>query len=208
MPSLRDLTQTIQDEETLLRQGTGATGLERQRRLGRLGVRDRLQRLLDPNTELLELGLWAAWKMYPQWGDIPAAGVLTGLGQISGQTCMIVANDATVKAGALFPQSVKKILRAQKIAKLFRIPVIYLVDSAGVFLPLQDEIFPDEDDFGRIFFNNARLSAEGIPQLACVMGNCVAGGAYRPLRHAHHDGGQPNVPCRSGARESGHRSGR
>lgn len=181
MPSLRDLTQTIQDEETLLRQGTGATGLERQHRLGRLGVRDRLQRLLDPNTELLELGLWAAWKMYPQWGDIPAAGVLTGLGQISGQTCMIVANDATVKAGALFPQSVKKILRAQKIAKLFRIPVIYLVDSAGVFLPLQDEIFPDEDDFGRIFFNNARLSAEGIPQLACVMGNCVAGGAYLPV---------------------------
>ena len=181
MSVLRDLTQTIQNEEQLLRQGTGAVGLERQHRLGRLGVRDRLRCLLDPGTELLEFGLWAAWKMYPQWGDIPAAGVLTGLGQISGQTCMIVANDATVKAGALFPQSVKKILRAQKIAKLFRIPVIYLVDSAGVFLPLQDEIFPDDDDFGRIFCNNARLSAEGIPQLACVMGNCVAGGAYLPV---------------------------
>jgi acetyl-CoA carboxylase carboxyltransferase component len=135
MSALRDLTQSIENEQCLLRQGTGAAGLERQHRTGRIGVRDRLQRLLDPGTELLELGLWAAWKMYPDWGDVPAAGVVTGLGQISGQTCMIVANDATVKAGALFPQSVKKILRAQKIAKLFRVPVIYLVDSAGVFLP-------------------------------------------------------------------------
>lgn len=181
MTRLGELTKAIGDEEDHLRSGTGPAGLERQRRLGRLGVRERLGLLIDPNSPFFEIGLWAAWKMYPDWGDIPAAGCVAGIGQISGRACMIVANDATVKAGAMFPQSVKKVLRAQRIAEWFRIPLIYLVDSAGVFLPLQDEIFPDEDDFGRIFRNNARLSAMGIPQMAAVMGNCVAGGAYLPV---------------------------
>ena len=181
MSRLSELTKSIEDEEQQLRLGTGVAGMERQRRLGRLPVRERLSHLLDQNSPFLELGLWAAWGMYAEWGDVPAAGVVTGIGQISGRACVIVANDATVKAGAMFPQSVKKVLRAQKIADLFRLPVIYLVDSAGVFLPLQDEIFPDEDDFGRIFRNNARMSAAGIPQLAVVMGNCVAGGAYLPV---------------------------
>ena len=181
MSRLSEQTKTIEDEEQQLRIGTGVAGMDRQRRLGRLPVRERIEHLIDSGSRFLELGLWSAWKMYPDWGEVPAAGVLTGIGQISGHACMIVANDATVKAGAMFPQSVKKVLRAQKIAENFRLPVIYLVDSAGVFLPLQDEIFPDEDDFGRIFRNNARLSAAGIPQLAAVMGHCVAGGAYLPV---------------------------
>ena len=119
--------------------------------------------------------------MYPDWGDVPAAGVVTIIGRVHGRQVMVVANDATVKAGAFFPQTVKKVLRAQRIAMTFRLPLVYLVDSAGVFLPLQDEIFPDEDDFGRIFRNNAVLSAMGVPQYAAVMGNCVAGGAYLPV---------------------------
>ena len=119
--------------------------------------------------------------MYPEWGDVPAAGVVTGIGRVHGRPVMVVANDATVKAGAFFPQTVKKVLRAQRIATAFRLPLVYLVDSAGVFLPLQDEIFPDEDDFGRIFRNNAVISAMGIPQYAAMMGNCVAGGAYLPV---------------------------
>ena len=181
MSRLSELTKAIEEEEQQLRIGTGTAGMERQQRLGRLAVRDRLAHLLDQGSPFLELGLWAAWGMYAEWGEVPAAGVLTGIGQVSGHSCVIVANDATVKAGAMFPQSVKKVLRAQKVAELFRLPVIYLVDSAGVFLPLQDEIFPDEDDFGRIFRNNARLSAAGIPQLAAVLGHCVAGGAYLPV---------------------------
>ncbi|WP_010585058.1 acyl-CoA carboxylase subunit beta [Schlesneria paludicola] len=181
MARLSELTMAIEAEQQLLREGTGATGIERQHRQGRLAVRERLAQLLDDQSLFHELGLWAAWGMYPEWGEIPAAGVVVGIGQISGHACMIVANDATVKAGAMFPQSVKKVLRAQKIAELFRLPVVYLVDSAGVFLPLQDEIFPDEDDFGRIFRNNARMSAAGIPQIAAVMGYCVAGGAYLPV---------------------------
>jgi 3-methylcrotonyl-CoA carboxylase beta subunit len=119
--------------------------------------------------------------MYPDWGEIPAAGVVTGIGTVQGRRVLVIANDATVKAGAMFPQSVKKVLRAQRVAMEFRLPLIYLVDSSGVFLPLQDEIFPDEDDFGRIFRNNAVISASGIPQYSAVMGNCVAGGAYLPV---------------------------
>jgi 3-methylcrotonyl-CoA carboxylase beta subunit len=137
--------------------------------------------LLDKDRPFFELGIWAAHGMYSDWGEVPAAGVVTGIGWIRGRPCLIAANDATVKAGAMFPQSVKKLIRAQRIAFQFRLPVIYLVDSAGVFLPLQDEIFPDEDDFGRIFRNNAVLSAAGVPQLAAVMGNCIAGGAYLPV---------------------------
>jgi acetyl-CoA carboxylase carboxyltransferase component len=146
-----------------------------------LPVRERLHVLLDEQAPFWELGLWQAWQQYPEWGDVPAAGVVTGIGYVHQRPVLVIANDATVKAGAMFPQSVKKVLRAQRIAMTFRLPVVSLVDSAGVFLPLQDEIFPDEDDFGRIFRNNAVMSAMGIPQYAAVMGNCVAGGAYLPV---------------------------
>ena len=181
MPTLSELTQQIQQQEATLREGGGASGQDRQRRLGRMTARERINELFDLGTPFHELGLWAAWQMYPEWGDVPAAGVVTGIGQVHGRSVMVVANDATVKAGAMFPQSVKKLLRAQRIAMTFRLPLIYLVDSSGVFLPLQDEIFPDEDDFGRIFRNNAVISAMGIPQYSAVMGNCVAGGAYLPV---------------------------
>ncbi|MFO0410904.1 MAG: acyl-CoA carboxylase subunit beta, partial [Planctomycetota bacterium] len=181
MSTLREISLAIEQQEKGLLQGGGKAGWDRQRKLGRLPVRERLAGLLDPQSPFLELGLWAAYEMYPEWGEVPAAGVITGLGFVENRPCMIAANDATVKAGAMFPQSVKKLIRAQKIAYRLKLPIIYLVDSAGVFLPLQDEIFPDEDDFGRIFRNNSILSAEGIPQIAAVMGNCIAGGAYLPV---------------------------
>ena len=181
MSTQRELLRDLEQQEQQLREGGGAAGVARQRKLNRLTARERIAELLDPETTFFELGLWAAWGMYPEWGDVPAAGVVIGIGRISGRPCVVIANDATVKAGAMFPQSVKKFLRAQRIASLFRLPIVYLVDSSGVFLPLQDEIFPDEDDFGRIFRNNAVLSAAGIPQYAAVMGNCVAGGAYLPV---------------------------
>lgn len=180
-PTLFELTQDIAQQEARLRDGGGTAGKERQKRLGRLTVRERLTLLLDNPDAFFELGLWAAWNMYAEWGDLPAAGVVTGIGRVSGRDCMIIANDATVKAGAFFPQSVKKVLRAQRIAFECRLPVLFLVDSSGVFLPLQDEIFPDEDDFGRIFRNNAIFSAAGIPQFAAIMGNCIAGGGYLPV---------------------------
>lgn len=180
-PTLLELTKKLLDQEAHLREGGGEAGRQRQARLNRLTVRDRLNLLLDDPEHFFELEVWAAWKMYPEWGELPAAGVVTGIGQVSGRACMIVANDATVKAGAFFPQSVKKVLRAQRIAFECRLPVLYLVDSSGVFLPLQDEIFPDEDDFGRIFRNNAIFSAAGIPQFAAIMGNCIAGGGYLPV---------------------------
>ncbi len=179
--ALWEHTRDLQTQEEAIRRGGGEAGQRRQRKLGRLTVRERLRELLDEGPPLLEIGLWAAWRMYDDWGDVPAAGVVTGIGSVHGRRVMVVANDATVKAGAFFPQTVKKVLRAQRIAMAFRLPLIYLVDSAGVFLPLQDEIFPDEDDFGRIFRNNAVISAMGIPQYAAVMGNCVAGGAYLPV---------------------------
>jgi acetyl-CoA carboxylase carboxyltransferase component len=181
VPTLRDITDKLFREEEILRAGGGADGHERQRRLGRLPVRERLAVLLDSDRPFFEFGIWAAFGMYSDWGDVPAAGLVTGIGWVSGRPCLVAAHDATVKAGAMFPQSVKKLIRAQRIAYQFRLPLVYLVDSAGVFLPLQDEIFPDEDDFGRIFRNNAVLSAAGIPQYAAVMGNCIAGGAYLPV---------------------------
>ena len=181
MATLRELTDAIRSQEEVLLQGGGPSGQERQRKLGRLPVRERLALLLDEGTPFLETGLWAAHGMYPEFGAIPAAGIVTGIGWIAGRPCLVAANDATVKAGAMFPQSVKKLIRAQKTAYRLRLPIVYLVDSSGVFLPLQDEIFPDEDDFGRIFRNNAVLAAEGIPQIAAVMGNCIAGGAYLPV---------------------------
>ena len=179
--TLRDRSAEILREEAILREGGGKAGLERQRKLGRLPARERIANLIDKNSPFFEVGLWAAYKMYQEWGNIAAAGTIAGIGEVAGVHCMIIANDATVKAGAFFPQTVKKVLRAQRIAFENNLPIVYLVDSAGVFLPMQDEIFPDEDDFGRIFRNNSVISAAGIPQFAAIMGNCVAGGAYLPV---------------------------
>lgn len=161
--------------------GGGERAIDRQHAKGRLTARERIAGLIDPGTDFLELGRWAAWEMYDQWGPAPAASVICGIGCVSGRSFMVIANDATVKAGAFFPMTAKKVLRAQRIAMSNRLPLIYLVDSSGVLLPMQDEIFPDEDDFGRIFRNNAVLSAMGVPQLAAIMGNCVAGGGYLPV---------------------------
>jgi acetyl-CoA carboxylase carboxyltransferase component len=179
--ALAVLLGAIKDEQATIRLGGGAKAAEAQRAKGRLTVRERLKLLLDEGTELMELGLWAAHGMYQEYGGAPAAGVVTGLGRVSGRLCMIVANDATVKAGAFFPMTAKKVLRAQTIALENRIPTLYLVDSAGVFLPLQEDVFPDTDDFGRVFRNNAVMSSLGIPQITAIMGMCVAGGAYLPV---------------------------
>ena len=178
---LLDHCRALAAEEAKLREGGGPDGLARQHKLGRLTARERIAELLDARDDFLELGLWAAHEMYREWGTFAAAGVITGIGRVSGRTVMIIANDATVKAGAFVPMTCKKILRAQRIAFECALPLVYLVDSAGVFLPMQDEVFPDEDDFGRIFRNNAVLSAAGVPQFAAIMGNCVAGGAYLPV---------------------------
>ena len=179
--ALVHLMAELRGQENAIRQGGGAKAAEAQRAKGRLTVRERLKLLLDEGEELFELGLWAAHGMYTEFGGAPGAGVVTGVGRVSGRPCMIVANDATVKAGAFFPMTAKKVLRAQTIAMQNRIPTLYLVDSAGVFLPLQEDVFPDTDDFGRIFRNNAVMSAMGIPQITAIMGMCVAGGAYLPV---------------------------
>ena len=178
---LGSLVTQIREKESIIKQGGGAKAAERQRAKGRMTVRDRLAALLDPGTKFQEIGLFVAHNMYGEWGGAAAAGVVTGTGHISGRLFMIIANDATVKAGAFFPLTTKKVIRAQTMAMENRLPVLYLVDSAGVFLPLQDEVFPDQDDFGRVFYLNARISAMGIPQVAAIMGSCVAGGAYLPV---------------------------
>ncbi len=173
--------EKLRMEEEVLRQGGGASALERQRAQGKMTARERVAALCDPATPFLELGLWVAHGFYSEYGGAPAAGVVMGIGRIHGREVVVVANDATVKAGAWFPLTCKKVLRAQEIALENRLPIVYLVDSAGVFLPLQDEIFPDKEHFGRAFYNNARLSAEGVFQMAAIMGPCVAGGAYLPI---------------------------
>lgn len=178
---MHELLEEIRRQEETLRQGGGPAAIERQHKKHRFTARERIGKLLDEGSEFLELGLWAAWDMYRDWGGAPSAGVVTGIGKVHGRQAMLIANDATVKAGAFFPLTCKKVLRAQRIALDNRLPLVYLVDSAGVFLPLQDEVFPDQDDFGRIFRNNAVISAAGIPQLAAIMGNCVAGGGYLPV---------------------------
>jgi acetyl-CoA carboxylase carboxyltransferase component len=178
---LTRLVEDVRNQETIIRQGGGAEAVARQHKKGRRTARERITRLLDPGADFFELGLWAAWGMYKEWGGAPSAGVVTGIGPVAGRRVMVVANDATVKAGAFFPMTCKKVLRAQRIALENRLPLVYLVDSAGVFLPLQDEVFPDEDDFGRIFRNNAVISAAGVPQFAAILGNCVAGGGYLPV---------------------------
>ena len=179
------LLTEIKNEEEQIRQGGGAKAVEAQRKKGRLTARERIAKLIDPKTEFFELGIYAAYEMYAEWGGAPAAGTITGLGRVAGRRVMIIANDATVKAGAFFPLTAKKVIRAQNIAIENRIPTIYLVDSAGVFLPLQEDVFPDTDDFGRVFRNNAVMSALGIPQITAIMGMCVAGGAYLPVMCDH-----------------------
>jgi 3-methylcrotonyl-CoA carboxylase beta subunit len=178
---LRALSAEVLAQAEELLEGGGPAAIERQHAKGRKTARERITALFDPGTLTLELGLWAAFQMYEEWGGAPSAGVVTVIGAVAARRVMVIANDATVKAGACFPLTIKKILRAQKIAAENRLPLVYLVDSSGVFLPMQDEVFPDEDDFGRIFRNNAVLSARGIPQYAAIMGNCVAGGAYLPV---------------------------
>jgi acetyl-CoA carboxylase carboxyltransferase component len=185
MRAMADRVAAIHNEEETIRQGGGAGNIAKQHEKKRLTARERIALLLDPGTELFELGIHCAFGMYEEWGGAPAAGVVTGLGRVHGRLVMLVVNDATVKAGAFFPMTAKKVIRAQNIAIENRIPTIYLVDSAGVFLPLQEDVFPDTDDFGRIFRNNAVMSAMGIPQIAAVMGMCVAGGAYLPLMCDH-----------------------
>ena len=180
-----DFLTEIKNEEERIRQGGGPKAIEAQHAKGRLTARERIAKLIDPNTSLFELGIYAAYEMYEEWGGAPAAGAVTGLGRVCGRLFMIIANDATVKAGAFFPMTAKKVIRAQNIAIENRIPTIYLVDSAGVFLPLQEDVFPDTDDFGRVFRNNAVMSAMGIPQITAIMGMCVAGGAYLPVMCDH-----------------------
>jgi acetyl-CoA carboxylase carboxyltransferase component len=175
------LLAAVRAEEDTIRLGGGAKAAEAQHSKGRLTVRERLKLLLDEGTEFLELGLWAAFGMYGEYGGAPGAGVVTGLGRVCGRLCMVIANDSTVKAGAFFPMTAKKVLRAQNIALENHIPTLYLVDSSGVFLPLQEDVFPDTDDFGRVFRNNAVMSSLGIPQVTAIMGMCVAGGAYLPV---------------------------
>ncbi len=179
--SLRDAVREHLAEAERILQGGGPKGAERQHRLGRLTARERIDRLLDTGAPRFECGMFSAWGMYEVYGGAAAAGLVTVIGQIGGKRCMVIANDATVKAGAFFPMTCKKFIRAQMIAERARLPLIYLVDSAGVFLPLQEDVFPDTDDFGRIFRNNAVLSAAGITQIAAIMGNCVAGGGYLPV---------------------------
>jgi 3-methylcrotonyl-CoA carboxylase beta subunit len=175
------LLQALGRQEVAIREGGGPKAIEAQHSKKRLTARERLDLLLDPRSDFLELGLFAAYGMYEEWGGAAAAGVVTGLGWVSGRLVMVIANDATVKAGAFFPMTAKKVIRAQTMALENHIPTLYLVDSSGVFLPLQEDVFPDQDDFGRIFRNNAVMSAQGIPQITAIMGMCVAGGAYLPV---------------------------
>jgi len=184
MRALADLVAQVRNEEEKIREGGGAKAIESQHAKSRLTARERIHLLADPGS-FFELGLYAAHKMYEDWGGAPAAGVVTGLARIETRMVMLIVNDATVKAGAFFPMTAKKVIRAQNIAIENRIPTIYLVDSAGVFLPLQEDVFPDTDDFGRVFRNNAVMSAMGIPQIAAIMGMCVAGGGYLPVMCDH-----------------------
>ncbi len=177
----QDLAERLRADRLGYAAGGGERAAGRQHAKGRMTARERVARLLDDGARFDELMGFAGWEMYPEEGGAPAGGVVTGVGRLEGRDWMIVANDATVKAGAFFPITAKKVIRAQTIAMENRLPTAYLVDSAGVYLPMQDEIFPDQDDFGRVFYLNARMSALGIPQLAAIMGNCVAGGAYLPV---------------------------
>jgi acetyl-CoA carboxylase carboxyltransferase component len=175
---MESLVAELRERTAQVARGGGERALERHRSRGKLTARERIDRLVDPGAAFLELAALAAFDVYG--GDAPGAGIVTGIGVVEGRECVIVANDATVKGGSYFPLTVKKHLRAQEVAEQNRLPCIYLVDSGGAFLPLQADVFPDRDHFGRIFYNQARLSAQGVPQIACVMGSCTAGGAYVP----------------------------
>lgn len=177
----RQAAAKIREQEGEIRLGGGVEAQDKQRSRGKMTARERVETLCDEGAPFLELGVWAAHGFYEEYGGAPAAGVVVGIGAIHGRDVVVVSNDATVKAGAWFPMTCKKVLRAQEIALENRLPIVYLVDSAGVFLPLQDEIFPDKEHFGRAFYNNARLSAAGVFQMAAIMGSCVAGGAYLPI---------------------------
>jgi acetyl-CoA carboxylase carboxyltransferase component len=184
----QELMTILRERLATVSQGGGADAMEKHLGRGKLPARRRIDLLLDAGSPFLELSPLAAWDMYD--GDAPAAGIVTGIGEIHGRQIMVVANDATVKGGTYFPMTVKKHLRAQEIAMQNRLPCVYLVDSGGAFLPLQAEVFPDKDDFGRIFFNEASMSALGIPQISSVMGSCTAGGAYvsgAPARYSSGD---------------------
>ncbi|RMD76910.1 MAG: methylcrotonoyl-CoA carboxylase, partial [Chloroflexi bacterium] len=172
------LAADLREQLAKIRQGGGPEQRRRHEERGKLFVRDRIDTLIDPDSAFLEIGALAAYNVYDE--EVPAAGIVCGIGRVAGRPVMIIANDATVKGGTYFPLTVKKHLRAQEIARENRLPCIYLVDSGGAYLPLQSEVFPDRDHFGRIFYNQAQMSAEGIPQIACVMGSCTAGGAYVP----------------------------
>ena len=205
---MEELVAELRERTAQVAAGGGEAAIERHRSRGKLLARERVERLLDPGSAFLELNALAAWGLYD--GDAPAAGIVTGIGVVEGVECVVVANDATVKGGTYYPLTVKKHLRAQEVAEQNGLPCIYLVDSGGAFLPMQDEVFPDRDHFGRIFFNQARMSAQGIPQIAVVMGSCTAGGAYVPamsdetviVRRDRHD-----LPRRPAAREGGDRRG-
>ena len=181
LSTLKQATEMLLAVTEQIKLGGGERGIERQHRHGRLTARERIEKLADKGAPQFECGLFFAHNMYKEYGGAPSAGVVTTITHVGGKQCMIIANDATVKAGAFFPMTCKKIIRAQIIAENARLPLLYLVDSAGVFLPLQEDVFPDTDDFGRIFRNNAVFSAKGISQIAAIMGNCVAGGGYLPV---------------------------
>ena len=207
MRFLADLMSQVRNEGEKICEGGGAKAIESQHAKGRLTARERIALLADPGT-FFELGLYAAHGMYEEWGGAPAAGVITGMARVQTRMVMIIANDATVKAGAFFPMTSKKVIRAQNIAIENRIPTIYLVDSAGVFLPLQEDVFPDTDDFGRVFRNNAVMSAMGIPQIAAIMGMCVAGGGYLPVMcdHVLMTDGSGSISRRPGSGAGCHRT--
>src|SRR6476646_7621228 len=175
---MEELVAELRDRSEQVARGGGEKATERHRSRGKLPARERVDRLVDPGSAFLEIGALAAWEVYD--GEAPSAGIVTGIGVVEGRECVIVANDATVKGVSYFPLTVKKHLRAQEIAGQNRLPCLYLVDSGGAYLPLQAEVFPDRDHFGRIFYNQAQMSAKGIPQIAVVMGSCTAGGAYVP----------------------------
>ncbi len=179
--SLNDYIKKLNIEEEKIKEGGGPERIEKQHKKGKMTARERICELIDDEDRFYELGMWAGYNMYEEEGGCPSGGVVTGISKVAGRQCVIVANDATVKAGAWFPITAKKNLRAQEIAIENHLPIIYLVDSAGVYLPMQDQIFPDKEHFGRIFRNNAVISAKGIPQIAAIMGSCVAGGAYLPI---------------------------
>src|SRR3954453_5272314 len=176
--AMRALVADLREKSAAIALGGGEASRKRHLSRGKLLARERIRLLLDPGSPFLELSAFAAYQMYD--GAVPAAGIVTGIGRIAERECVVVANDATVKGGTYFPMTVKKHLRAQEIARENRLPCLYLADSGGAFLPAQDEVFPDRDHFGRIFYNQATLSALGVPQIAAVMGSCTAGGAYVP----------------------------